>query len=212
MKKTIVVSALLVMAGSTQAAVFYTGQDGAFIPTDTAIFDDTVLGGGGTTGTMPGIDTHGMNFRSIYVDNPSGFWGYAFPGGDGTASCYFNGGANDIMAFSRLDNGDFDTVEFQVGAGWSGPDGFYWFTVFNNGVQVDSFDLDAPYGTWVGITGGGFDEVRVGAYVDAASRDAHDDQGYNAVAIDNVGYGIIPAPTSAGLLALGGLFAARRRR
>ena len=212
MKTAIVIGALLVTAGAAQAAVMYTGQDGAFVATDTAIFDDTVLGGGGTTATMPGIDTHGMNFRSIYVNEPDGFWGYSFPGGDGTASCYFNGGQNDMMAFSRLDSGDFDTVEMQMGGGFAGPAGFFWVTAYNNGAQVASFDLDANYGVWVGVTGGGFDEVRVGGYQDAATRDAHDDHGYNAVAIDNVSYGIIPAPATAGLLALGGLVAARRRR
>lgn len=42
-----------------------------------------------------------------------------------------------------------------------------------------------------GITGGGFDEVRIGGYNDAGSRDLHDELTYQALAVDNVSYGVI---------------------
>lgn len=204
------VAAFLATAGSAHAAITaYLGQDGGFIADDTAIFDDTPLANGGTSDGP--IDTHGMRFRSVNTN--ANFWGYAFPGGNGTASMYFNGGASDVLGTTMLDNSDFTQVETMVGAGFGGPNVFLWVQAMNNGVQVASFDLDTQYGQYIGVTGGGFDEVRIGGYNDAATRDAHSETGFQALAVDNFSYGgRIPAPSAAALLGLGGLLAARRRR
>jgi len=203
---------ILCAVGSATAGTLYVGHDANFVPNDTAIFDDTVLAGGQTTATIPGIDTHGINAKSIYVNEADGFWGYAFPGGNGTPSCYFNGGQNDVMSVTRLGGGDFDTIETMLGAGWGSP-GFYWIQTYNNGVQVDSFDLDAAYGTVIGIRGADFDEVRFAAYNDGPTRDAHSETGYNAVAIDDFAWGgLVPTPGAAGLLGLAAMSAARRKR
>ncbi len=130
----------------------------------------------------------------------------------GTESLYFNGGRNDIMKFTRLDAGDFDTVEFQVGTGYAGPNMFAWITVWNNGGQVASFDVDTTFGTYLGITGGGFDEVRFQAHVAAGTRDLDIEITFGAGAVDNFSYGVIPAPGAIALLGLAGLVSKRRRR
>ncbi len=204
---------ILCAVGSAQAVNLYIGHDNNFVSTDTAIFDDTVLANGGTTASIPGIETHGINVKSIYVNESDGFWGYAFPGGNGTPSCYFNGGQNDIMSITRLGGGDFDTIETQIGAGWGGPNGYFWVRAFNNGSPVADFDVDATYGTIIGLRGGGFDEVRIAGYNDAGTRNQHNEQNYSAGAIDNFAWGgAVPAPGAAGLLGLAALTAGRRRR
>lgn len=208
--RSTLVFAVLACVGSAQGAITaYLGQDGSFSPTDTAIFDDTFLGGGGT-GFGP-FDTHGLNFRSVNTN--ANFWGYAFPGGNGTASCYFNGGASDVLGVKKTDNSDFAQVETMVGAGFGGPNVYLWVQAYNNGVQVGSFDLDTTYGQYIGVKGGGFDEVRIGGYNDAGSRNAHNEGTFQALAVDNFSWGgNVPAPSAAALLGLGGLAAGRRRR
>jgi MYXO-CTERM domain-containing protein len=207
-------AAVLGLAGTAGAGIsVYDGQDPHFSAIGTADFNSGELGGGGTW--FPNIDDGGMNFRGVHSDpnNQGVFWGYAFPGGDGTASCYFNGGANDVMGIQRTDGHGFDTMELQVGAGFGGPTVYLWIQALSGGVQVASFDLDKNYGDYIGITGGGFDEVRIGGYNDADTRNAHSEQGYQALAVDNVSYGgPVPAPGAAAILGLGALAAGRRRR
>lgn len=212
MKFAFAATGILCAVGSVQASTFYIGHDPNFSPSDTAIFDDTVLAGGGTTATIPGIDTHGINVKSIHVNESDGFWGYAFPGGNGTPSCYFNGGQNDTMSVTPLGGGRFGTIETMVGAGWGGPTGYFWVQTFLGGSPVDSYDFDANYGTILGIRGGDFDEVRIAGYNDAGTRDQHNETNYSAGAIDNFAWGAVPTPGSAAVLGLGALAAGRRRR
>ncbi len=66
---------------------------------------------------------------------------------------------------------------------------------FNNGSLVYQADRDLSVpGEYLGLMGGGFDEVRIGSYVNAATRDLHDAAQRNAIAIDNLRAGSIPAP------------------
>ncbi len=117
------------------------------------------------------------------------------------------------MGIMRTDGHAFDTAELQVGAGFGGPTVYLWIQALSNGVQVASFDIDKNYGDYIGITGGGFDEIRIGGYNDADSRNAHSETNYQALAVDNVSYGgPVPTPSAAALLGLGGLMAGRRRR
>jgi hypothetical protein len=207
-------AAVLACVGSASASIsVYTGHDGGFSPDDTAIFDDTVIGGGGTTDTQPGIDTHGINITSVLSNGVNGFWGYAFNGGNGTPSCYFNGGKQDIMSITRLGGGDFSTVEMQVGNGFGADPQFIWARAFNNGSPVGDFDIDLAAGGILGMTGGGFDEFRIAVYSDAGTRDQHNEANYGAGAVDNFAWkGAVPAPGAAALLGLAGLAAGRRRR
>lgn len=205
-------SAAVVLAcvGSASASIsVYTGHNGGFVPVDTAIFDDTFLGGG-NTGFGP-FDTHGLNFRSVNTN--ANFWGYAFPGGDGSASCYFNGGAQDVLGVKKSNNSDFNTVEMQVGNGQGADPQYVWIQALKNGVQVGSFDVDlSPQGAILGMTGGGFDEFRIQTYNNPGDRNLHVETTFGAGAVDNVGWNAVPTPGAAALLGLGGLMAGRRRR
>ncbi len=192
---TKLIQALLCVAGCAAAAEgqvsIYAGKDIRFESQGTAIFDNGPLAGGATY--FPNIDEGGMNFRGVYSDpnNAGVFWGYAFPGGDGTPSCYFNGGANDVMGIMATDKSNLDTVELQVGAGFGGPAVYLWVQALQDGVQVASLDWDANYGDYIGITGRGYNEIRIGGYNDADTRNAHSETGYQALAVDNVSYGVI---------------------
>jgi hypothetical protein len=190
-KATLVLVCMVGCSGAAQGAItLYAGQDVRFVADATADFNSGPLGGGGTY--VNNLDEAGMNFRGVNnKDVPDEFWGYPFPGGDGTPSLYFNGGDTDVLGITRLDGADFDTIEMQVGAGWGGPTVYLWVQAFEDGVQVASFDHDAQYGDYIGVTGGGFDELRIGGYNTAEDRNLHQETTYQALAVDNVSTGTI---------------------
>lgn len=135
------------------------------------------------------------------------------PLGFDASGCYYqNGGYSGQTYISQVGGADFNAVEFQVSDGWYKNDIFAWVQVYNNGSQVASYDYNVNAGTVIGVGGGGFDEIRVQAYYDAASRDAHSPSSYGALAIDNLKYAAVPAPGALALLGAGGLIAGRRRR
>ena len=72
------------------------------------------------------------------------------------------------------------------------------------------FDLDIQGGTLIGFTGV-FDELRISTYADAATRDLHIPDSFQAIALDNVAFGYIPEPASLALVGLGVLLLSRRR-
>ena len=134
------------------------------------------------------VEEGDMRFAVKYNTGPFGFWGYNFCGGDGTSSCYLDGGSNDMMTVERLDGADFGTIEMQLGDGWCKANLYVWVQAYNDGNLVAEWDIDTTWGTYIGVTGGGFDELHLAGYFDAATRDAHNDMGYNAIGIDNVGF------------------------
>lgn len=168
---------------------------------------------GGPTGGLVGNEWTGYGISSLMSGN-----------GDGG----FVGDLNSIFGTTWLGTGNAwtgpwggfmnfsqDLTEFSCQF-WddSGPatfsSGGAIVVALNNGVEVGSFFIDNPtWGasgpTWVNITtdsGSTFDEVRF--------------VGFNWIGptevIDNLSWNAVPAPTSAGVLALAGLFGARRRR
>ena len=192
----VVAAGVVAAAGVASAQSFYIGKqlndcDGF------ADFNSGDLAGGGVVpGPTPVVEEGGMRFTVVNNNTFNGFWGYAYCNGDGSPSCYFNGGANDVMQITRIDGGDFNTVEFQAGDGWCKPNLHFWVRAFNNGGMVAEFDIDASWGDYIGITGGGYDELRVAGYYDAATRDLHDEFAYNAAAVDNVCFsGSAPGPS-----------------
>ncbi len=63
-----------------------------------------------------------------------------------------------------------------------------WLRVMRRGIVRGDFNLDVPCGMRVGV-GGVFDELRAGAYLDAATRNAHNPAALNLLAIDDVAFG-----------------------
>jgi len=138
-----------------------------------------------------------------FVYTPPGFdpaWGPPY---------YPNGGCNDDDVITRIDGLDFEVLEMNVSHGFGGMDIFVWARAYLNDAMVDDFDIDVRGGTLIGFTGV-FDELRISAYSDAATRDLHIPDSFQAIALDNVAFGYIPEPGTLALLGLG-VFLVRRR-
>lgn len=192
---------VLAAGGAAMGQYQYTGsQIGS--PDGTAKFDGIADGQ-----SLLGYTESGLTVSMDHIEykwQPLGF--------DASGNYYPNGGDYEQAVVTQSGGGDFGALEFQVSDGWYKPDIYAWIQVLNNGVTVADYNYDVAAGDVIGVGGGGFDELRVAAYYSAAERDAHSPTGYNAIAIDNMSYGAIPAPATAGLLGLGALFAGRRRR
>jgi len=135
----------------------------------------------------------------------------------GSGWYYANGGAREPYVIQRVDGSDFACLEMDTNTGFVPGTRYWWLQIYDDGVLLDNAHFDIAPLTHIGIIGQ-FDEVRIGAFADAATRDAHDWSQLNAASLDNVAYGlaaqVVPLP-GALLLGLVGLTAAsvlRRRR
>lgn len=142
------------------------------------------------------------------------YFSWNAPGFDGSEMFYANTGSFELVSISLVNGDDFGDMEMQVSSGWS-PIGigtmYLWIQLYSDGGLVDEIDLDATTGEYVGITGGGFDQILIGSYASGALRDEHDAGNRNAVALDNIRVGVVPAPGTLAVSALG-LIGLRRRR
>lgn len=196
------------VAASAPAAV--TVSKGASAPSyGTALNFDEV---GGPTGfNVPANSWSGLGITSIVSGegsnlvgqvntNPGFGWlgtGNVFAGPFGV---YINFGS-DINAFSTQYWDASGPADFMGGGAI--------VVAFNDGAEVGSLFIDNPaYGgvgdTWINIVGDGgsvFDEVRLVGF--GFTPDAY---------VDNLSWNKIPAPTTAGGLALAGVAGLRRRR
>ena len=139
-----------------------------------------------------------------FVFTPPGFdpaWGPPY---------YPNGGADDDVVITRTDGGDFEVLEMNISHGFAGTDIYAWARAYLGGGMEAEFDLDIQGGTLIGFTGV-FDELRISTYADAATRDLHIPDSFQAIALDNVAFGYIPEPASLALVGLGVLLLSRRR-
>jgi hypothetical protein len=137
---------------------------------------------------------------------------YGGPNGDGFAF-YSNGGGFNATYIVRDNGNDFAALEFTGGDGWGQTTNFGYAEAWLNGAFQGGADLDGTNAVTVYGVSGQFDEVRVAFFYNDASRDNHNFTGeYSAGLIDNVNYGLIPAPGAAALLGIAGIAAGRRRR
>jgi hypothetical protein len=139
-----------------------------------------------------------------FVFTPPGFdpaWGPPY---------YPNGGAYDDVVITRTDGGDFEVLEMNISHGFGGTDIYAWARAYLDGGMEAEFDLDVQGGELIGFTGV-FDELRISSYSDAATRDLHIPDSFQAIALDNVAFGYIPEPASLALLGMGVLLLSRRR-
>ena len=145
-----------------------------------------------------------INFQSLYEYNEDGlevsidrsYFSWNPPGFDGSEMFYAGTGSLDLVEIS-LGGSDFADIDMQVSSGWleNGPATMYlWVQAYQDGNLVQEFDIDAIGGQYIGLQGGGFDQLFIGSYVTAEVRDLHDASQRNAIAIDNIRAGTVPAP------------------
>tara|TARA_R110002072_G_scaffold42064_3_gene117427 strand:- start:33143 stop:33772 length:630 start_codon:yes stop_codon:yes gene_type:complete len=160
-----------------------------------------------------------INFQSLHEYSEDGlevsidrsYFSWNPPGFDGSEMFYAGTGSLDLVEIS-LGGVDFADIDLQVSSGWleNGPATMYlWVQAYQDGNLVQEFDIDAIGGEYIGFQGGGFDQLFIGSYVSADVRDLHDASQRNAIAIDNIRAGTVPAP---GTLAIPAMLLAGLRR
>lgn len=165
-------------------------------PEGLADFNDPTLYRG-----LLSYDEGGMNFRYVHTTDQGTFGGLTYCGGDGTPGLYMRTGAFDIMGVRRVDGELFDALEFNAGDGFvANCFDYLWIRAYLEGVVVADYTVDMPRWQTVGLVGGEFDEIRVGAYSGPTGRDRAmqdgNERALQAIAIDNVRFGsITPAPS-----------------
>jgi hypothetical protein len=115
------------------------------------------------------------------------------PSGFSAGGYYYGGPLQQLVSIKRADGGALSALEFQAGdyyngCAYPGGDGiiYLWALVYSGG-NFTSFDLNVPSGMYVGFQGV-FDQVRIGAYSNAALRDQHIETYPQAIAMDNMRY------------------------
>lgn len=151
----------------------------------------------------------------LELDSSRSYYSWDAPGLDGSEMYYASTGSLEQISISLVEGNDFTDMEMQVGSGWS-PISigtmYLWIQLFDNGQLVSEIDLDATTGQFIGLVGGGFDEILIGAYASAGLRDGHNPSERNAIAIDNISVGtVVPAPSVLAVAGMG-LMGLRRRR
>jgi len=205
---THVFACLFIAASSTFAGVTaHIGDDSLIVDeTNSASFNDL---------------THGQSLMDytedgLRVSANRTYFSWDAPGLDGSPMFYSNTGALEMVDISLTSGADFHDLDMQIASGWS-PDSigtvFTWVQLYDDGMLVQEFDLDFLAGSYVGLVGGGFDQILIGSYVTGDIRDLHNPSERNAIAIDNIHVGtFVPTPGSAVLLSIGLLFGSRRSR
>ncbi len=168
-----------------------------------------------------GLTFKGLTFQNALIIWPEGNTSVGFP----TRSLYQNGGINSMLQISLSNGDDLQQLQFDVGNGAGRNPEFIWLRAYNNGAPSGfDFDFTIPESSTLAIWTDDttqLDEIRIGAYLTASDRDAHDETGYSVVSIDNVIAGTrgvpttdIPEPFTITLfgVSLAGLLSASHRR
>ena len=152
----------------------------------------------------------------LQVSTHRDYFSWNAPGLDGSEMYYANTGSLELVDITKVDGSEFNDVEMQVASGWS-PDEigtmYLWVQAYSGASLVAEFDIDMLSGGYLGLTGGGYDLIKVGSYASAELRDQHDSSLRNAIAIDNLSAGtVVPSPGTLMIPALAGIGFVRRRR
>jgi hypothetical protein len=144
----------------------------------------------------PCLEESGLFFTRAHTgcDGPN-FGGRFYCGGDGSSTLY-HGAYEDMMSITRIDGGSFNSVEFNVGDGYVGQCyNYVWIRAYLDGIPIADYTVDMDRSETVGLTGGEFNELRVGAYGSAIARDSAwsrgDERARQAIKVDNVRIGSI---------------------
>jgi len=157
----------------------------------------------------------GYQEDGLELNSDRDYFSWDAPGLDGSEMFYANTGELGLIDISLVDGSDFTDIDMQISSGWSPAEigtMYLWVQLYSDGDIVGEFDIDATTGDYIGLVGGGFDQISIGSYGSAAIRDSHNESARNAIAIDNISVGTY-VPTPGTLMIAGcGLIGLRRRR
>lgn len=144
------------------------------------------------------------------------YYSWDAPGLDGSEMFYASTGSLELTSISRENGDDFQDLDMQISSGWT-PNSigtvYLWIQLYDNGNLVFEDNLNAQSGEYVGIVGGGFDQVLIGSYASESVRDSRNPNARNAIAIDNLSAGtFVPTPGTGLLFAFAASIGVRRRR
>ncbi len=212
------VAVLAAIAVRTNAQVTLTsGAGSAVTSVDRIATFDTVI-----TGTNLAAYTEGNLIIRVAQTAFIGFDPANGAGGFSGGFHYPSGGITNATDILAADGADIKAIEFNIGTGFTGnyPPDFHYF-IYNNGVLLGDSFFTAPVGSVVGFKANvTIDEIRLGAYADAATALTATPTTYQALAIDNlkvqINGQVVPEPgtyaTLAGIGVTGlGLLLRRRR-
>lgn len=139
---------------------------------------------------------------------PNGIWTTFLPPGlQGNRAWHPNGGDYGYTKITRADGSDFVNVGLLRSHGWADPN-TYVYQLLKNGVSIFSGTLfgDSHFGEYLGFSGGGFNEIRLGNY--SGHNPGQTLSGLNGLVIDSIELSgsAQPIPTPAllpGLIGLG---------
>lgn len=172
----LVACAALAVSATAQVE-FYTGAGRIGDPIGVATFDSFSNGSPLQDYREAGLRVHVDDIA--YVFTPCGFLD--------SRNYYPNGGVYEMINITREDGEDFGAIEMNVSDGWASCTVYLWIRAYLNGELVNEFDADVEGGDLIGMEGT-FDEVHLASYYTAATRDLHNPNEYNAIAIDNLAY------------------------
>jgi len=196
------------LSANTVAGIFTFGGESSMISDVTNAADFNSLTHGQS---LMGYEEDGLR---VSVNRT--YFSWDAPGLDGSEMFYANTGSLELVDISLSSGVDFNDLDMQVSSGWT-QNGigtvYLWIQLYDDGGLVGEFDLDSQSGQYVGIAGGGFDQVLIGSYATGEIRDGHTPNARNAIAIDNISAGtFVPAPGAFALFVVGGIAGMRRRR
>ncbi|MBO6513021.1 MAG: PEP-CTERM sorting domain-containing protein [Phycisphaerales bacterium] len=145
------------------------------------------------------------------------YFSWDAPGLDGSEMYYASTGSLGLIDISLVSGDDFDDVDMQLASGWVQDEidtMYLWVQLYDNGGLVEELNIDMMAGDYLAMTGGGFDQIRIGSYATEEIRDSRNPIARNAIAIDNVSVGTyvpVPAPGTLAISSIA-LIGLRRRR
>ncbi len=106
---------------------------------------------------------------------------------------YVYAGGQTMITVTRTDGENFTQLELQSGDGnppYCEGVSFIWAAFYLDGTHIADFDFDNPHhGDYYGFIGV-FDEMRIAAYPDAATRGEHNESNWSSIWLDDVRFGV----------------------
>lgn len=214
-------SVALIAATVTFSAVCSTAAQAATLHTTDFIPNTTRTNFNGFEGLPVGFGGSVYVEDEIKVDQINGeandIVSLGFSGFEGSGSWYPNGGDYGYTKITRANGSDFVNIGLLRDSGFGSSQTTYVYQLLKGGASILSGTLfgTTNFAEYLGFSGGGFDEVRLGNYLGNDPNQTL--SGYNALAIDSIelsGSNVQPIPTPAllpGLIGLGlGMFRKRK--